>query len=88
MKTEYVSFKMTYKSFPCVQYKVKYGEKLPILAFAASLLGRLCNAYIPRPIDSIAHSLARVVVFDGTAPEKTGPKDGTKFCEPRKMLQT
>ena len=29
-----------------------------------------------------------VVVFDGTAPEKTGPKDGTKFCGPRKMLQT
>ena len=29
-----------------------------------------------------------VVVFDGTAPEKTGPKDGTKFCAPRKMLQT
>ena len=29
----------------------------------------------------------RVVVFDGTAPEKTGPKDGTKFCAPRKMLQ-
>ena len=30
----------------------------------------------------------RVVVFDGTAPEKTGPKDGTKFCGLRKMLQT
>ena len=29
-----------------------------------------------------------VVVFDGTAPEKTGPKDGTKYCGPRKMLQT
>ena len=61
MKIEHVSFKMTYISFPCVQYKVKYGEKLPILAFAASLLGRLCNAYIPRPIDSIAHSLAHVL---------------------------
>ena len=29
-----------------------------------------------------------VVVFDGTVPEKTGPKDGTKFCGARKMLQT
>ena len=29
-----------------------------------------------------------VVVFDGTALEKTGPKDGTKFCGPGKMLQT
>ena len=29
-----------------------------------------------------------VVVFDGTAPEKAGPKDVTKFCGPRKMLQT
>ena len=27
-------------------------------------------------------ALERVVVFDGTAPEKTGPKDGTKFCGP------
>ena len=27
-----------------------------------------------------------VVVFDGTVLEKTGPKDGTKFCGPRKML--
>ena len=30
----------------------------------------------------------RVVVFGGAAPKKTGPKDGTKFCVPRKMLQT
>ena len=30
----------------------------------------------------------RIVVFDGTAPEKTGPKHGTKFGEPKKTLQT
>ena len=28
-----------------------------------------------------------VVVFDGTVPEKTGPKDGTKFWGPGQRLQ-
>ena len=33
---------------------------------------------VPVKTESIQQQ-QRVVVFDGTAPEKTGPKDGTKF---------
>ena len=47
---------------------------------------RSCETQLTMLVDELAKN--RVLVFDGTAPEKTGPKDETKFCGPRKMLQT
>ena len=51
-------------------------------------MGRICNG--PRLLwaefvmgRDVLEPSRGVVVFDGTATEKTGPKDGTKFCGPR-----
>ena len=60
-------------------------ESITLLAIGKSRLLGTSRRFVTSAFPS---TLNWVVVFDGTAPEKTGPEDGTKFCGPRKMLQT
>ena len=51
-------------------YLLLYADDTVILAESKEQLQAALNSM---------YLYCRVVVFDGTAPEKTGPKDGTKF---------